>query len=154
MANFTKVTITIDQTVETVWETLMNPDNLKHWLTGFVSANHIAGEIGCAGSVSKLKFKERGKEMEVEETVTLTKPNQQYAFNMVSSAFRAETDIRLISFGNRTEMIQTVKFMPKQFIMKLMMPLMKGVMKTRMHNELTRFKLFVEAKPHDYYETK
>lgn len=146
MANLTKVTITINQPVETVWDKLMNPDNLKFWLTGFVSVEHISGEIGKTGSVSKLKFLERGKEMEVTETVVSVIPNQHYTFNMTSTAFNADTDIRLISFGNRTEMIQTVQFFPKQFFMKLIMPLIKGAMKKRMENELIRFKNLVEAK--------
>lgn len=146
MANLTKVTITINQPVETVWNKLMNPDNLKFWLTGFISAEHVSGEYGKTGAISKLKFKERGKEMEITETVTSIKSNQQYSFTMTSTAFNAETDIRLISFGNRTEMIQTVQFFPKQFFMKLFMPLVKGAMKKRMENELIRFKNFVETK--------
>ena len=146
MASHSKVSITINQPVETVWDKLMNPDNLRHWLTGFVSAEHISGEYGKTGAISKLKFKERGKEMEVTETAVLVKPNQQYHFNMTSTAFDLDTDIRLISFGSRTEMIQTVQFFPKQFLMKLFMPLVKGAMKKRMENELVCFKNFVEAK--------
>ena len=146
MANLTKVTITINQPVEMVWDKLMDPDNLKFWLTGFVSVEHISGDYGKTGGVSKLKFLERGKEMEVTETAVLVKPNQQYTFNMASTPFDVATDIRLISFGSRTEMIQTVQFFPKQFLMKLLMPLMKSAMKKRMENELIRFKNFVETK--------
>ena len=146
MANHSKVSITINQAVETVWDKLMNPDNLKFWLTGFVSVEHVSGESGKTGAISKLKFMERGKEMEVMETVTAIKSNQQYSFTMTSTAFNAETDIRLISFGTRTEMIQTVQFFPKQFMMKLLMPLLKRTMKKRMENELIRFKNFVENK--------
>lgn len=146
MANLTKVTVTINQPVETVWDKLMNPDNLKFWLIGFISAEHVSGEYGQTGAISKLKFNERGKEMEITETVTAIKPNQQYSFTMSSTAFNAETDIRLISFGNRTEMIQKVQFFSKQFFMKLFMPLIKKAMKKRMENELIRFKNFVETK--------
>ena len=146
MANLSKVTITINQPVEKVWEKLMNPDNLKFWLTGFVSVEHISGEIGKAGCISKLKFSERGKELEVTETAVTVKPNQQYSFNMTSISFDTATDIQLVSFGSRTEMIQTVQFFPKQFFMKLLMPLMNGTMKKRMENELVRFKNFVETK--------
>lgn len=146
MANLTKVTITINQPVEKVWDKLMNPDNLKFWLTGFVSVEHISGERGKTGSVSKLKFLERGKELEVTETALTVKHHQQYTFNMTSIAFDTDTDIRLVSIGNRTEMIQTVQFFPKQFLMKLLMFFMKGVMKKRMQNELIRFKNFVETK--------
>lgn len=146
MANITKVTITINQPVETVWEKLMNPDNLKFWLTGFISAEHLSGVYGKTGAVCKLRFKERGKEMEVIETATAVKPNQHYSFNMAASGFDAVTDIRLISFGSRTELIQTVQVFPKQFFMKLMMPLIRGAMKKRTEDELIRFKNFVETK--------
>jgi len=140
MANMTKVTITINQPAERVWELFMNADNLQYWLTGFVSAEHLSGNIGETGSVSKLKFKERGKLMEVTETVLIVKPNQQYAFMMKHKTFEAETDIRFISFGQRTEMIQTVHFFPKGFFMKLLMPIVKGAMKKQTASELFNFK--------------
>lgn len=146
MANPTKITVTINQPVEKAWETFMNPDNLKYWLTGFISAEHVSGEAGKKGAVSKLTFRERGKKMEVTETVTAIEPHQQYSFTMVSAAFNAETDIRFISFGSRTELIQVTRYFPKQFIMKLMMPLIKGAMKKRMEDELVRFKKFTETK--------
>ena len=141
-----KVTVTINRPAEKAWELFMNPDNLQHWLTGFVSAEHLSGNIGETGSVSKLKFMERGKIMEVTETVLIAKPNQQYAFIMKHETFETETDVRFISFGQRTEMIQTVQFSPKDFFMKLFMPIIKGAMKKRMANELLSFKNFVETR--------
>ena len=146
MASITKVTITINKPVEKVWELFMDPDSLKHWLTGFVSAEHITGRVGETGSVSKLKFMERGKLVEVKETVTAATPNQQYSFEMEHNSFQVKTDIRLVSFGNRTEFIQTVQFYPKGLIMKLIMPMMKGVMKKQMANELLKLKNFIESK--------
>lgn len=146
MVNMTKVTTTINKPVEKVWELFMNPDNLKHWLTGFVSAEHISGNVGETGSVSKLKFMERGKLVEVIETVMAATPNQQYSFEMEHNAFHAKTDIRLVSFGNRTEFIQTVEFFPKGLMMKLMMPIVKGAMKKQMANELINLKNFIETK--------
>jgi uncharacterized protein YndB with AHSA1/START domain len=145
MANIIKVTITINASPQKVWEHLMNPDNLKHWLTGFVSARHLSGTIGEAGSISQLKFTERGKEMEVTETVLFSNPNQRYNFRMESASFSTENDIRLISFGNRTELIQTVQFQPNGFLMKLLAPFIKGEMKKRMLNELLKLKNFIEV---------
>ena len=145
MANISKVTITIDKPVEKVWEKLMDPESLKHWLTGFVSMEHVSGEYGKPGSVSKLKFFERGKELDVTETVIDIKPNQQYTFNMTSIPFDVDTDIQLNSIGSSTEMTQTVQFFPKNFSMKLMMSVFKGAMKKRMEDELIRFKKYVET---------
>ena len=146
MASITKVTVTINKPVEKVWELFMNPDNLKNWLTGFVSVEPISGNAGEAGSVSKLKFMERGKLVEVKETVMAATPNKQYSFEMEHKDFHGKTDVRLVSLGNRTEFIQTVEFFPKGFMMKLMMPIVKGAMKKQMENELINLKNFIETK--------
>ncbi len=146
MANITKVTTTINKPIEKVWELFMNSDNLKNWLTGFVSVETLSGNPGETGSVSKLKFMERGKLVELKETVIAATPNQQYSFEMEHSAFHGKTDVRLVSFGNRTEFIQTVEFFPKGFMMKLMMPIVKGAMKKQMVNELNNLKNFIETK--------
>ena len=140
------VNITINQPVEKVWDLFMDPHNLQYWLTGFVTGEHISGNPGETGSVSKLKFFEGGKEIEVTETILLVKPYQQYKIEMNHKTFDVETDIRFISLGQQTEMIQTVHFSPRGFLMKLMMPLAKGEMKKRTANELLRFKNFVERK--------
>src|SRR5262245_13921448 len=102
MASIIKVTTTINASPQKVWENFMNPNNLKYWLTGFVSAQHLTGTVGETGSTSKLKFMERGKEMELTETVLFSNPPQQYTSRMEHTSFAAETDIRLVSFGNRT----------------------------------------------------
>lgn len=81
MANSVKVTVTVNAPVEKVWDIFMNPDHLKHWLPGFVSIQHLDGTIGKEGSTSKLKFIERGKELEVIEKVLFVNPMQQYSFD-------------------------------------------------------------------------
>jgi uncharacterized protein YndB with AHSA1/START domain len=146
MASIIKVTTTINASPEKVWKVFMNPDNLKYWLTGFVSLQHLSGAAGETGSTSKLKFMERGKEMNFMETVLLSKPHQQFTSRMEHPGFTVESDIRLVSFGSRTELIQTTQYNPKGFLMKLLLPLMKGAMKKRTMNELLKLKNLVESK--------
>jgi carbon monoxide dehydrogenase subunit G len=145
MATVIKVSTTIHATPQLVWEHLMNPENLKYWLTGFVSVKHLKGTIGEAGSTSQLKFIEKDKEMEITETVLCSHPGQHYSFRMESTSFSTENDIRLISFGSRTELIQTVQFVPNGIFMKLFAPLIKSQMKKRMLHELLALKNFIET---------
>lgn len=144
MANSIKVTVTVNAPVEKVWDIFMNPDYLKHWLTGFVSIEHLDGTIGEKGSTSKMKFIERGKELEVIEKVLFINPLQQYSFEIQHGALSTLTDVRFISIGQVTEIIQAVQFTPKGLFMKLFMPLMKGEMKKRMANDLKNLKIFIE----------
>ena len=145
MASPSKVTITINQPIEKVWNLFMDPNNLQHWLTGYISTTHLSGTPGEVGSTSLMKFLEGGREMEVKETVLQITPHQQYTFKMEHTSFENETEVRFISSGNQTEMIQTVQFVPKRFLMKVMMLLFKGAMKKRMESDLIRFKNFVET---------
>jgi len=145
MAYSSKVTVTINAPVEKVWDIFMNPDHLKHWVPGFVSLQHLSGTIGQKGSTSKMKFMERGKEMEVTETVLFVDPMKQYSFEMQHETFRVLTDVRFVSIGQITEFIQVVQLTPKGFLMKLMMPIMKGEMKKKMTNDLKKLKEHIES---------
>ncbi len=89
---------------------------------------------------------ERGKLVEVTETVLIAKPNQQYTFRWSTIPLMPKPTYALFHLDNRTEMIQTVEFFPKGFMMKLMMPIVKGAMKKQMANELINFKNFIETK--------
>lgn len=145
MAYSSKVTVTVNAPIEKVWGIFMNPDSLKHWLPGFVSIKHLDGTIGQKGSTSKMKFIERGKEMEVIEKVLFVNPMQQYSFEMTHETFNVLTDVRFISIGEVTEIIQAVQLSPKGIFMKLLMPLMRGEMKKKMANDLKKLKEFIES---------
>jgi carbon monoxide dehydrogenase subunit G len=140
------VSINISQPVETVWQLLVDPENLKHWLTGFKSLEVISGKAGEAGSVSKMKVMEGGKEMEVTETTLAVNPPQQYSFSIEHKLFKNIVDIHLKPAGNGTVMSQTVQFFPRAFFLKIMMVMMKGQMKKRTLNDLLKFKAFAESK--------
>ena len=146
MANSIKVTVTVNAPVKKVWDTFMNPELLKHWLTGFVSIEHLDGTIGETGSTSRIKFIERGKDLEIFEKVLFVNPQKQYSFEMKHDAICTLTDVRFISIGQVTEIIQAVQFSPKGIFMKVMMPLMKNAMKKKMKNDLKKLKDFIESK--------
>jgi uncharacterized protein YndB with AHSA1/START domain len=144
MAHSSTVSITINAPAAKVWNVLMDPESMKHWLTGFISAEHLSGAAGEPGSRSRLKFLERGKETEVLETVTVSKPDQQYSFSMEHPAFSSQVDIRLRAMANSTELTQAMEMRPKGFLMKLMMTVAKAEMKRRMTSELEKLKEYVE----------
>jgi len=145
MANSIRVTVTVNAPVEKVWDIFMNPDHLKHWLPGFVSIEPLDGPVGKKGSTSRMKFMERGKVLEVIEKVLFVDPLHQYSFEMQQGSMVILTDVRFISIGQVTEIIQAVQFSPGALFLKLMMPLMKGVMKKKMTSDLQKLKEFIES---------
>lgn len=146
MATSIKVTVTVNAPAQRVWEFFMNPDYLKNWLTGFVSVEQLSGKPGEPGSTSKLRFMERGKQMEVIEKVLRVETGQQYSFQMAHEGLDILTDVRFVSLGQLTEIIQAVQFSPRGIFMKIMMPFIKGEMKRRMGKDLQKLKEFIEGK--------
>lgn len=144
MASVIKTAVTINRPVEEVWLAFMNSGNLSHWLTGFVSITPISGQQGMPGSKNKIVLKERGKEMIVTETVQQITPSQLFRCTMENAQMNSENDFRFVSFGHYTEIIQTVRLYPNGFMMKLLLPLVKGAVKKTMTNDLMRFKKFIE----------
>ena len=53
-----------------VIELFDNQDNLKKWMKGLQSFEHISGEQGKAGSKSKFVFDMNGRKVEMVETIT------------------------------------------------------------------------------------
>lgn len=53
-----------------VTQKMDNEDNMKHWQKGFVSMEHLRGEKGKTGAISKLTYKMGKKEVEMIETIT------------------------------------------------------------------------------------
>lgn len=66
-----KLSIEIKHPKNQLIKILHNPENLKHWQKGFVRMEHISGEKGKTGAVSKLVYKIGKREIEMIETITL-----------------------------------------------------------------------------------
>lgn len=141
MAKISKITISINAPVEKVWKVFMNPDSLKHWLTGFVSAEHLTGNPGVKGGTCKLKFIEHGKEIQVIETVLMVEPEKLYASSIYNDKFMVENEVLFTSCSNNTtELTQSTKLFPKTFALKLLAPIITPSMKKKTLDDLLKFK--------------
>lgn len=146
MAASIKITTSVNAPVNRTWEILSNPVYLEQWVSGFIAIEHLQGNAGNVGSTSKLKFAERGKEIEVVEKILEVVPHKQFTIQITGDEFESISDIRLISLGRKTELIQAVQLTPKHILMKIMMPVIKGEFKRRMTEDLGRLKNLVEKK--------
>lgn len=145
MASIIQVSVSIGETTPKVWDLFMDHQNLRHWLTGFISVKTLTGEAGQPGSTSAMEFLEGAKRLAITETVLQSERYKQFAFRMEHQSGRSDNDVRFISFGRRTELIQTTMVFPNSFVMKMLLPIVKGQMKKQMAKELSRFKYFVET---------
>ena len=63
--------IIIDKPIQEVVAKFDNIDNMKEWMNGFQSYEHLSGELGEVGSTAKMTFLMGKREIEMIETITV-----------------------------------------------------------------------------------
>lgn len=138
--------IEINKPIDKVIELFDNAENLKKWMEGLQSFEHLSGEPGQPGAKSRLKFKMGKREMEMIETVTVRNLPEEFSgtyvmngvFNIVKNKFVP------ISF-NTTKYITEQEFQFHNPMMKLLGFLMPGMFKKQSMKFLESFKKFAES---------
>src|SRR5215467_1056458 len=77
--------VVINRPAKTVWDFLNNPDNLKLWIAGFQKVEPISGTPGTIGAKAKHYFKEKGKNIVLDEEITEVIPGKKFASTLSSS---------------------------------------------------------------------
>ncbi|MCB0502302.1 MAG: SRPBCC family protein [Bacteroidetes bacterium] len=108
--------IEINAPVEEVYNYVMDIDNNENWLSGFVSADLIKGEKGAVGSEYKVVFLQKGKPMEMKETITDVVPNQKIGFDLSDKMIDGHIDIEFKATGSGTQVKEIHGFHGKSIL--------------------------------------
>lgn len=138
------VEIEINKPIAKVIELFDNVDNMKEWMEGLQSYEHISGTAGQVGAKSKLMFKMGSREIEMIETITVRNLPAEFSgtyeakgvFNIVRNKFQSIGE-------NKTKYISEQEFQFGGF-MKLIGFLMPGTFKKQSMKYLQDFKNFAE----------
>ena len=138
------VSITINKPIHEVVALFDNADNMKHWMEGLISFEHLSGTPGQPGAKSRLVFQMGKRRIEMIETVTVRNLPKEFTgtyeaqgvFNIVGNRFEALPD-------GTTKYYSDQEFQFKGF-MKLIAWLMPGAFKKQSMKYLEAFKRFAE----------
>ena len=137
--------ITIKRPLDQVVALFDNSENLKEWMTGLQSLEHLSGEPGKPGAKSKLVFK-RGKGL-MEMTETITENNLPELFSgtyEVSGTVNIQQNSFKALDEHHTQWISHSEFRFSSLGMKLMGWLMPGAFKKQSKAFMVKFKEFAE----------
>lgn len=138
------IEITINQPIAKVIELFDNTENMKQWMQGLESFEHLSGTPGEVGSVSKLKFKRGKRELEMIETITVKNLPEEFSgtylangvFNIVKNKFIPLSD-------TTTKYLSQQEFRFTGF-MRIIGFLMPGAFRDQSMKYLMTFKYFAE----------
>ena len=69
--------VQIAKPLREVYGAFNNPDNLPRWLSGLQRFEQISGKPGEVGSKARHVYLERGREVEMFETITAAEPGKE-----------------------------------------------------------------------------
>ena len=137
--------ITIEQPIEKVWEVLIDPEQMKHWLSGLRKYEVISGLPGKQGYKSKHHYKENGKwmimEEEVIESIVFEKLVSQLIHpeleNLITHSLRSIND-------DTTALTFKISINPKSFLMKMAIPVLRKQLAERAKADYQTLKRILE----------
>jgi len=123
---------------------LDNPDNMKHWMRGLVSYEHLSGNPGHEGAQMSLTFKMGKRPMEMVETIIKKNlPEELHVTYDTKGVHNIQKSYFKIENGN-TRWISESEFQFEGFGMKVMAFLMPGAFKKQSRKYAEDFKNFAE----------
>jgi len=135
--------IKIDAPINHVVKVFENPDSLKHYQDDFISIEHISGEKGSEGAVSKLVY----KQLELKETIITNKlPDvfkalyeHKHMTNTMEVSFKSISE-------NQTLYISEIHYTNfNGFFIKVMAKLFPGMFKKQVYKWMVQFKTYTES---------
>jgi hypothetical protein len=128
-----------------VWKAFDNPDNLSKWQDGLKSFEHVSGEAGKPGAVSKLTFIENGREIVLMETVTRRIEPEAMDGTYVAPGVKNHIRNTFVEISPvETKWLMETEFIFNSIPMRAFGAMMKGAFLKRTSDNLQKFKAFVE----------
>lgn len=137
--------IEVARPLEEVYGAFNNPGNLPRWLTGLERTERIEGEPGEVGSKTRQVYLERGRVVEMVETITAHEAGRLFEGTLEAPGMHSTLRVEFDDLGDRTGVRFTGSFRPDSVLMTLMAPFLKRVMRKRQAADLATFKRLVEA---------
>ncbi len=139
------IEIEINKPIDRVIELFDNPDNLKEWMMGLQSFEHLSGEMGQPGAKSKLVFDHKGRRTEMIETIVARNlPDEFSGTYEANGVLNTQKNHFTKVDENTTRWTSYTEFKFSNFMMKLMGALMPGMFKKQSMKFAQSFKAFCE----------
>jgi uncharacterized protein YndB with AHSA1/START domain len=138
--------VVINRSREAVWRVFDDPDNMPKWQPTLKAFEHQRGERGQPGAVSKLIYEEKGRTIELTETITQRAYPNEFSGSYTSSHATNYITNRFIPLGDGvTRWEMDCEFNFHSFFFRVLSPLMKGMIVRRVVKDMEQFKQLAES---------
>lgn len=144
--------ITVDKPVAEAWAVMNDESKITEWLSGITKVEHVSGEKGKVGQVTKYTFNENGQESEVVETLKKIVPNQKVEMDFViEGAMKMEYEVNFSEKDGKTYVKSKTLNTGEGLIMRSMLSFMQGGMKSQEDENMGRLKKLIKENKTNYF---
>jgi len=136
----------IERPVEDVWAVVSDLDTHLGWRPALVEFRQVSEGPLQVGSRIREVLRWRGRELVLDDVVTVLDPPRQFGIRGGWKAADFELDLRLDPDGEGTVVTFDWPLTPKSLLMRAAAPLLKGAMQRATAEEAALLKEYVETR--------
>lgn len=144
--------IIVNKPVQEAWAVMNDESKISEWLKGITNVEHVSGEKGKVGAVTKYTFEENGQESIVMETMKTIRPNEQAAMDfVVEGAMTMDYKVDFSEQDGKTHIKSTTIAKGDGLFMQSMLSFMKGTMRIQEEENMNNLKTLIETNRTNYF---
>jgi len=136
--------IHIDKSPEDVWAVVSDPSTHTAWRPALVEFRQVLDGPLAVGSHIRERIRWRGREIEIDDYVTVLEPPRRLGVRGGWKAADFELDFLLDASDGGTLVSFDWSFLPKTFVMRLATPLLRRTLRGATKDELAGLKSYIE----------
>ena len=144
--------IIVDKPMKEAWAVMNDESKTSQWLKGMKKQEHISGNKGTVGAVTKYTYDENGQESIIMETIKALRPNEHIAMDFVVEGVM-EMDYQMNSSvkDGKTHIKSSTVAKGTGWFMRSMLSFMTNAMQAQEDENTDNLKKLIEANTTNYF---
>jgi len=144
--------IIVDKSVKEAWAVMNDESKLSQWLKGITNIEHVSGEKGAVGAVTKYTFNQDGQESVILETIKSIQPEEQITMDFeMEGVMNMAYKVDFMDKGGKTLIKSSTTTKGDGMFMRSMVSFMKGSMQTQEDENMNNLKKLIDENTTDYF---
>lgn len=142
--------VMINKPVEEVWAVMQDESRISEWLKEVKRIEHVSGEPGTVGAVSKIYVDQGGEEMFMTETITAQKEQEMMAMTFTMDFMDMDYEMHLEASDGKTKVSSHSETKGNGLFAKSLLAFMGGAMKEQEDTNMKNLKALIESNTKEY----
>ena len=144
--------ITVDKPIKEAWAVMNDESKVTEWLKDITDMEHISGEKGTVGAVTKYTFNDGNQESVIFETMKAIRPNEHVAMNFnMEGVMDMEYQMNFTEKDGKTHIKSSTVNKGLGMLMRSMMSFIKSSMIEQEDENLSNLKKLIEENTTNYF---